>query len=282
MTRKPGESQFSLDFNVQPKEKTEPTSVSVSNAQPVPRSPGILFDVPNQRKATPEQTEASNLQAFHNYLRNLNIRPEELSGKNILDVGASTGGFGDIAARYYGAKVISIDEMCPGNMADVLDGDSKKLFNLPAENMNLAERLNVQDEPKFDFIVSNYSTPYVFVNNEQDRRGKWKSKKTPFEWRLEMTTRIHSALENIYKHLKLGGKAILYPLFLDLEEDEQMSVDFGNDEKRDVREFNGVIHEILEDIKNEHGDNVDIEFEKVPQKDGTNFTRLIINRKNIQ
>ncbi|EKD43629.1 MAG: hypothetical protein ACD_72C00196G0002 [uncultured bacterium] len=148
--------------------------------------------------------------------------------------------------------------------------------------MNLADRLGIPDEPKFDLIISNYSTPYVFVNDEQDRRGNWKTKKTPLEWRLEMSTRIHSSLDNIFKHLKLGGRAILYPLFLNLDRDEQISVDFGNGEKRDVREFNGIIHEILKYLANEHGQELDLRLEPVLQKDGTNFTRLVMHRKDVK
>lgn len=277
MPRKPGERQFGLDFNAPPKEVVRAEPIA-----PIAKSDGVLFDaVRAQSKATPEQIETSNLRTFYNYLKNLNLTEKEINGLNILDVGASLGGFGDVAAKF-GAHVISIDESRPANAGDIIEGDSKKLFQLSAEKMNLAERLNLKEEPKFDLVVSHFSTPYVFVNTEQDRRGKWKSNKTPIEWRLEMETRIYASLENIYKHLKPGGKAILYPLFLNLGLEEQSAVDFGNGEKRDVREFNRVIHEIINNMYKQFAPEFDLTFEPVPQKDGSDYTRLTIYRRDFK
>lgn len=263
MPRRPGESQLPLDFQAQIDIPPKSEDVSPQDDQ--------IF------RATPEQAEASKLRTFHNYLKNLDIKPEDLKNKDILDVGASSGAFGDIAVRF-GARVISIDEAKPKYDEDVLVGDSKKLFSLSAEDMQLAERLGQSQEPKFDLIFSHYSTPYVFVNDLQDKTGKWKTKSSPSDWRLEMAARVHTALENICKHLKIKGKAVLYPLFLHLDNEEEIAVDFGNGEKRDVREFNAVVHEILRDLSYEYEKKIDFNIEPVSQKDGSVLTRLTFNR----
>jgi len=95
---------------------------------------------------------------------------------------------------------------------------------------------------------------------------------------MEMIKRVKDDLSNIVNHLAIGGQAILFPLFLHLDSEEAMSVDFTHGEKRDVREFNEVVHQVLREFYDTYRDKFDIKLEIVPQKDGVNFTRLLVTR----
>jgi len=228
---------------------------------------------------TPEQVEVSQLQIFYNYLRNLGLSENDLKGKTVLDIGSSSGGFGDVATRF-GAQVVSVDAVRPKDWKDVLGGSSKKIFEMSAEELNIKDRLGLEAEPQFDYVVSHFSTPYVLVNNGQDALGRWKDGLSPEERYKRLYEKTSKSIQNIFLHIKAGGRAILYPLFLNLDNDEAMSVDFTHGEKRDVRELNKVVHEVLADMQSTYQENFVINMEEIPQKAGGNFTRLVINRKS--
>lgn len=225
----------------------------------------------------PDSIETGRLQVFNNYLDNLGIKQSDLNGKRILDIGASSGAFGDVATRF-GAQVTSVDAARPQDWQDVLVGSSKKLFEMPAEDLNLKDRLGLEIEPQFDYVLSNFSTPYILVNEGQDGSGRWKDGLSSEERHERLHEKISKAMQNIFLHLKVGGQAILYPLFLNLDDEEAMAVDFTHGEKRDVRELNKVIHEVLNDLQSSYQESFALSMEEVPQKTGENLTRLIISR----
>lgn len=229
------------------------------------------------RDVVPESVEAGRLQVFNNYLKNLGIKESDLKDKKILDIGASSGAFGDMAVRF-GAQVTSVDAAHPQGWQDILVGSSKKLFEMPAEDLNLKDRLDLEVEPQFDYVLSNFSTPYVLVNEGQDQSGRWKDSLSSEERHKRLYDKTSKAMQNIFLHLKIGGQAILYPLFLNLDDEEAMAVDFTHGEKRDVRELNKVVHEVLNDLQSTYQESFAISMEEVLQKDGKNLTRLIINR----
>lgn len=224
-----------------------------------------------------EQTEARRLEIFYNYLRNLGLKESDLQGKTILDIGGSNGSFGDIAARY-GAQVTSVDAVRPKDWNDVLDGPSKKIYEMPAESLNIKDRLGLEEEPEFDFVLSHFSTPYVLVNEGQDELGRWKDKIAPEVRYKNLYDKTFASIQNIFLHLKAGGQAILYPLFLNLDNHDAMMVDFTHGEKRDVRELNSVVHEVLSVLQSSYQENFSVKMEEVPQKSGVNLVRLVINR----
>lgn len=235
-------------------------------------SPMLRRDIPS------EQVESGQLRIFNNYLRNLGITEEDLKNKKILDVGGNSGSFGDVATRF-GAQVVSVDSVRPKDWKDVIDGPSKKLFEISAENLNIKDRLGLKEEPEFDFVFSHFSTPYVLVNEGQNKDGNWKddmSSEDRFGLLYEKTAQ---SLHNIFLHLKNGGQAIVYPLFLNLDNHEAMAVDFTHGEKRDVREFNLVVHSVLNDLLTSYKDRFEIRMDEVPQKNGINLTRLVATRK---
>lgn len=229
------------------------------------------------RDVVPESVEVGRLQVFNNYLKNLGIKELNLKDKKILDIGASSGAFGDVAARF-GAQVTSVDAAHPQDWQDILVGSSKKMFEMPAEDLNLKDRLNLEVEPQFDYVLSHFSTPYVLVNEGQDQSGRWKDNSSSEERHKRLYDKTSQAMQNIFLHLKIGGQAILYPLFLNLDDEEAMAVDFTHGEKRDVRELNKVVHEVLNDLQSTYQESFAISMEEVPQKDGKILTRLIINR----
>lgn len=225
----------------------------------------------------PDSIEAGRLQIFNNYLDNLGIKQSDLKGKRILDIGASSGAFGDVATRF-GAQAVSVDAVRPQDWQDVLVGSSKKLFEMPVEDLNLKDRLSLEIEPQFDYVLSNFSTPYILVNEGQDGKGRWKDSLSSEERHHRLYEKTSKAIQNIFLHLKVGGQAILYPLFLNLDDEDAMAVDFTHGEKRDVRELNKVVHEVLNDLQSTYQESFAISVEEVPQKTGENLTRLIINR----
>lgn len=225
-----------------------------------------------------ERLEMAKFQIFNNYMVNLGLNKEDLNRKKILDVGASSGHFGDVAARF-GAEVVSVDEIRPKDWKDVVEGPSKKLFEISAENLKIKDRLGLKEEPEFDFVFSHFSTPYVLVNEGQSEDGKWNdglSSEDRFGFLYEKTMQ---SLNNILLHLKNGGQAIVYPLFLNLDNHEAMAVDFSHGEKRDVREFNLVVHSVLNDLLTSYKDKFEIRLDEVPEKNGTSLTRLVITRR---
>lgn len=234
-----------------------------------------------RRNVTREQVENGQLRIFNSYMRNLGLKEDDLKGKSLLDVGASSGGFGDVAVRF-GAVVVSVDSSRPEGWQDVVKGDSKKLFEVSAEKLVLKDKLGLNQEPQFDMVFSHYSTPYILVNNGQDAAGRWKEQKPLEELNKYLYDHSFSSLENIFLHLKSGGKAIVYPLFLDLDNTEAVHVDFGNGEHRNVLEFNTIIHNVLNDLKNKYQNHFDLRLEKVPQpKEGYDLTRLVVLRRPV-
>lgn len=231
-----------------------------------------------RRNVTPEQVEHGQLQTFDKYLKNLGLKAEDLKNKDILDIGGSSGSFGDIAVRF-GARVVSVDAARPADWQDIVDGDSKKLFALTAEELDIKDRLGLKQEPQFDYVLSHFSTPYVLVNEGQDKNGLWRDQMSTNKRHQYLYEKISRALQNIFLHLKVGGRAILYPLFLNLDNDEAMAVDFTHGEKRDVREFNQAVHEALNDLYSSYQDQFVLNMEDVPQKNGGVFTRLVIVRQ---
>ncbi len=228
---------------------------------------------------TPEQVENGQMRTFGNYMKNLALTEAELKGKSILDVGANSANFGDVAARF-GASVVSVDASRPEGWQDVLEGESKKLFAVAAENLVLKDRLGLAQESQFDMVLSHYSTPYVLVNDGQDSTGRWKEQKSPEELVRYLYDHSFQSLENIFLHIKAGGKAVVYPLFLDLDSTEAVHVDFGNGEHRNVAQFNSIIHSVLNNLRSKYQDHFDLHLEKVPQaKEGYDLTRLVIMRR---
>ena len=225
----------------------------------------------------PDPVEAGRLQVFNKYLDHLGIKQADLKDKRILDIGASSGAFGDVATRF-GAQVISVDAVRPQDWQDVLVGESQKLFEMPVEKLNLKDRLGLDAEPQFDYVLSHFSTPYVLVNEGQDAVGRWKDNLSSEERHKRLYEKVSKAMQNIFLHLKVGGQAILYPLFLNLDDEEAMAVDFTHGEKRDVRELNKVVHEVLDDLQTSYQENFALSLEKLPQSGDENLTRLIINR----
>lgn len=232
-------------------------------------------------EVTPDQMENAQLRTFGNYMRNLGLKEDELKGKSILDVGASGGAFGDVAIRF-GAKVVSVDSARPEGWEDVMQGDSKKLFGISAEKLVLKDKLALEQEPEFDLVLSHYSAPYVLVNEGQDSNGRWKESRRPEELFKYLYEHSFSSLENILLHIRIQGKALVYPLFLDLDNSEAVHVDFGNGEYRNVLQFNTIIHSVLNDLAKKYSNQFDFNFDKVSQpKLGYDLTRLVIARRAV-
>lgn len=214
---------------------------------------------------------------YNRNLAHFGLKPTDIKEKTILDVGASTGIFGDLAARD-GAEVVSIDIERPQNLEDIKEGSSKKIFGIDVEAMNIAKSLGLNNEPEFDFVLSHYSVPYTFVNDLQDSGGKWKTELTADQWHVELRKKIFRVLESIFNHLKINGKGIVYPLFLDMDSHDLNTLSWKG-QKRDLREFNTAVHEALYDLQRKYEFQFNIQMENVPVAgESYNFTRLVINR----
>lgn len=100
------------------------------------------------------------------YLQNLGLKREDLSGKRILDVGAGGRGFAyDVASQGIQAEVFSLEPrfaIPPEKRVDTLFGSYADLSDTPQVHgktvAGVAEKIPFLDN-SFDLVVSNYAFP---------------------------------------------------------------------------------------------------------------------------
>lgn len=127
---------------------------------------------------------------FRQYLGRLELRESNLIGKTILDLGAGTGEFGEVANQLLDTRVISLDQV--------------KLFhpNVQADALALPFSENI-----FDIVISHGSLPAVLQSISDDKSRQ---------------DAVSSLFEEAVRVLKPGGQIKMGPVPLpELEYDEE-------------------------------------------------------------
>ncbi|MFA5062195.1 MAG: hypothetical protein WC526_03545 [Patescibacteria group bacterium] len=168
------------------------------------------------------------------YLHNAGLSLDDLVGKDVLDVGAGAFAyFGDGIRQLeesglkLNCKVVSVDAGKFSNPKDIAQGANKKLGETEFENLKLKK--------KFDYIFSNFSTPYSFYNTNQSGAGEW----LDAEDGKNLDKKIGAILKSAMAHLKSGGKAVFYPIY-------EGEVDFGKGGKRNFGDLKNIIAKELD------------------------------------
>lgn len=105
------------------------------------------------REKTPELREEDEKETFREYMRNLDLTPEDLTGK-VLDVGSGSGEF----ARYAKKEGIS---------ADIYDIDPSEQTRRPNAVRGRARRMPFPDGT-FDMVISHAAIPGVFISDDKE------------------------------------------------------------------------------------------------------------------
>lgn len=181
------------------------------------------------------------------YLYNAGLSLDDLVGKDVLDVGAGAFAFFGDGIRQLEeggfklkCKVVSVDSGKFSDSKDISQGENKKIAETEFENLKLKE--------KFDYVFSNFSTPYSIYNTGQSEAGEWLSADAG----QNLDKKIGAVLKSTLAHLKKDGKAVFYPIY-------EGEVDFGKGGKRNFGDLKNIITKELDRFK----DKISYSFESV-------------------
>lgn len=122
-----------------------------------------------------------------NYFKNLDIIPDELNGKKILDIGSGANlDFAKYLSEHHIAgEVVSVDPAALESSAGI---KGVRAFG---------EKLPFKNE-SFDVVVSNNSVPSIYYNYPSS---------------MEMKKRIEESLQEMLRTVKGGGEIRFYPVY---------------------------------------------------------------------
>jgi len=204
---------------------------------------------------------------FERYLTHLGLSEQEIRGATIMDIGASTGAFADVAMDRGAKMVVSIEATRPGNRSDQTKGGNIKLFDTSAEDENLEEKLAGTDaeDKDFDYILAHASFLYTDFVENQDVSGKWTKE-------IDFLGLQQKAIQVLCYHLgklkKDGGKMIIFPYF-----PSQAILNFKGNIK-DVSEYNHLIYVAIQQALTDYP-KLKFHIEEVKNEGGVKYYRII-------
>jgi len=234
---------------------------------------------PEARYLTKEERDKVRQETFDKYWKSLGLSSRDVVDTDILDVGdGPLAAFGDelqkrAKERGFSCWVVSIDkEPFMDVRGDGVDYNKNfRISGVSFENLELKRKMEMSEEPQFDTIIAMKSVPIMFADRGERPDKKWSEIETN-----EVRNRIVNFINSTKSHLKIGGRAIFYPIFKG-----EVFMDEETGEKRDFSKWRKILEEELGKLIG-HDENGQYKyfFQEVDKPDGIHvYERLIIERK---
>ncbi len=227
---------------------------------------------------TKEARDRAREEIFDKYWKKLGLSSRDVVGADILDIGAGPlAAFGDELQKIAKEKgfncwVVSVDEKPFMDVrGDRVDYDKNfRISGVSFENLELRRKMEMSEEPQFNTIVSVNSVPIMYAKRGEAPEKKWTENEIN-----EVRKKIIGFINSVKIHLKIGGRAIFYPIF----KAEIFKADAG--EEADYSKWRQILEEELQKAFG-HDDRGPCKyfFQEVDKPDGIHIhERLIIERK---
>ncbi len=233
---------------------------------------------PEEQYPTKESRDKARQEIFDKYWKKLGLSSRDIVDADILDVGAGPlAAFGDELQKLAKEKgfdcwVVSIDEQPFMDVkADGVDYNKNfRISGVSFENLELKRKMETSEEPQFNTIVAMNSVPVMFAGRSEQSGEKWKKTEANI-----VRQKIRNFINSTLSHLKIGGRAIFYPIL------KAEIFQFSEGGVADYSEWRQILNEELEKtIGQDDNGPYKYFFQEVDKPDGIHIhERLIIERK---